>query len=319
MADNTYNDNKTVDTTDHTNPMTDVTDETEPATAHDVGIGGGLGAVGGAIVGALAGGPVGAVIGAIAGGAVSAGAVDVVDKRDHDYDRTAGTGYGAAGAGDATTTGYGAAGTGYGTAASPDNAAYAGTGYAGTGTPSYDTTAANTSAYATGADPASEPVSEYAPASDYDTLGYAPRDRDLTDTDAETMRLREEQLRANKQTVSAGEVHIHKDVVTETRSIDVPVTREELVIERHPVAGGQAVADDFDDDADQVIRVPLTSEQVTLEKNTVVTGEVSVGKRQVTETEHLTGEVRREEARIENKGGATVVDGDGATGTDGTF
>ena len=62
---------------------------TEPATKHDVGIGGGLGAVGGAIVGGLAGGPVGAVIGAIAGGAASAGAVDVVDKHDHDYARTA--------------------------------------------------------------------------------------------------------------------------------------------------------------------------------------------------------------------------------------
>ena len=62
--------------------------ETEPATKHDVTEGGVLGAVGGAIVGGLAGGPVGAVIGAIAGGAASAGAVDVVDKHDHDYDRT---------------------------------------------------------------------------------------------------------------------------------------------------------------------------------------------------------------------------------------
>ena len=60
----------------------------EPATAHDVKEGGAIGAVGGAVVGALAGGPVGAVIGAIAGGAASAGAVDVVDKHDHDFDST---------------------------------------------------------------------------------------------------------------------------------------------------------------------------------------------------------------------------------------
>lgn len=63
--------------------------ETEPATRHDVAEGGVLGAVGGAVVGMLAGGPVGAVIGAVVGGAASAGAVDVVDKHDHDYERTA--------------------------------------------------------------------------------------------------------------------------------------------------------------------------------------------------------------------------------------
>ena len=65
-------------------------DNTEPATKHDVTEGGTIGAVGGAIVGALAGGPVGAIIGAVAGGAASAGAVDVVDKHDNDYDRTVG-------------------------------------------------------------------------------------------------------------------------------------------------------------------------------------------------------------------------------------
>lgn len=61
---------------------------TEPATTHDVGTGAGIGAVGGAVVGALAGGPVGAIIGAVAGGAASAGAVDAVDKHDHDYVET---------------------------------------------------------------------------------------------------------------------------------------------------------------------------------------------------------------------------------------
>ena len=77
----------------HTNEVnTDAAHGTEPATGHDIGEGGALGAVGGAIVGGLAGGPIGALIGAVAGGLASAGAVSVVDKHDHDYDRTAGTG-----------------------------------------------------------------------------------------------------------------------------------------------------------------------------------------------------------------------------------
>lgn len=71
-----------------TDTNVDTRSNKEPATAHDINEGGAIGAVGGAIVGGLAGGPVGAVIGAIAGGVVSAGAVDVVDKHDNDYERT---------------------------------------------------------------------------------------------------------------------------------------------------------------------------------------------------------------------------------------
>ncbi|MBV9850423.1 MAG: hypothetical protein JO250_12175 [Armatimonadetes bacterium] len=79
-------DNPNLDTAKADNTLT--RHETEPATKHDVKEGGALGAVGGAVVGALAGGPVGAVIGAAAGGAASAGAVDVVDKHDDDFDKT---------------------------------------------------------------------------------------------------------------------------------------------------------------------------------------------------------------------------------------
>ncbi len=83
MADNYTNDDLNTTTTG-----TNLRSDKEPATTHDVTEGGILGAVGGAIVGGLAGGPIGAIIGAIAGGAASAGAVDVVDKHDHDYART---------------------------------------------------------------------------------------------------------------------------------------------------------------------------------------------------------------------------------------
>jgi len=64
------------------------TEGPEPATRHDVTEGGVIGALGGAIVGGFAGGPLGAVIGAVVGGAASAVAVDVVDRHDHDIDRT---------------------------------------------------------------------------------------------------------------------------------------------------------------------------------------------------------------------------------------
>lgn len=119
------------------------------------------------------------------------------------------------------------------------------------------------------------------------------------------IQLREEQLTARKQQVQAGEVRVHKDVVTETQTIDVPVTHEELVIERHPVTNATAsTAPIGQDSAD--IRVPLSREEATLEKQTVVREEVEVGKRSVTETQHLSDTVRREEARIENTGDVHV-------------
>ena len=50
-----------------------------------------------------------------------------------------------------------------------------------------------------------------------------------------TVQLREEELQARKRPVETGSVQLGKDVVEEQRSMDVPVTREEVFVERHPV------------------------------------------------------------------------------------
>ena len=52
--------------------------------------------------------------------------------------------------------------------------------------------------------------------------------------------------------------------------------------------------------ADQEIRIPVMEEQVTVEKTPVVREEVEIGKRTVTETQHLTGTVRHEELRVDD-------------------
>ncbi len=127
----------------------------------------------------------------------------------------------------------------------------------------------------------------------------------LADEGYQRIRLYAEQLSARKQTVRAGEVTLRKEVITEQKSIDVPVTHEEVVIERHAV-NRPATDADFQE---ETIRVPVMEEQVTTQKTAVVTGEVSIGKRQVTETEHLTGEVRHEELVVD-KTGDVAVEGD---------
>ncbi len=119
------------------------------------------------------------------------------------------------------------------------------------------------------------------------------------DQEGERIQLREEELRVSKKQVDAGEVRIRKDVVTEEKTLQVPVTREEAVIERHPATGRPATGSIKEGEE---IRVPLTEEEVRVEKRPVVKEEISVGKRKVQDTETVRDTVRREEARIEESG-----------------
>ena len=119
-------------------------------------------------------------------------------------------------------------------------------------------------------------------------------------TDQERLELREEQLDVDTRQVKAGEVRVRKDVVTEQRNIEVPVTREEVVIERRPVSGREA-SDQTIGEEDEV-RIPLMEEEVDVKKRAVVREEVSVGKRPVQETKNVSETVRREEARIDSEG-----------------
>jgi uncharacterized protein (TIGR02271 family) len=123
-------------------------------------------------------------------------------------------------------------------------------------------------------------------------------------TGGQTMRVHEEELRAVKQPVQAGEVKVRKEVHTEQKTVQVPVEREEVVIERHPV--GERPASAADIKPGQEIRIPVKEEQVRVEKQPVVKEEVTVGKRKVQDTEQVSGTVRKEEVKVEQKGDVDV-------------
>jgi len=114
------------------------------------------------------------------------------------------------------------------------------------------------------------------------------------------IQVREEELQAHKRRVETGAVRVRKEVVTEHRTIEVPVQREEMVIERR-VPTGEPIEE---------IRIPVREEEVTVEKRPVVTEEVTVGKRVVQGVERVGGEVRREEIRVEREGDVDIH-GDG--------
>jgi uncharacterized protein (TIGR02271 family) len=125
----------------------------------------------------------------------------------------------------------------------------------------------------------------------------------------QTMKVHEEELRAQKRPVKKGEVRVRKEVVTEHKTLDVPVTREEVVIERRPASGRRAAAAEL---RPEEIRVPVKEERVRVTKTPVVREEVRVGKRRVHGTERVGGTVRKERVKVEKKGDAPVRDRKGS-------
>ncbi len=139
-----------------------------------------------------------------------------------------------------------------------------------------------------------------------------------TGTDVDTdeqrrLRLREERLNIDKQAVQTGQVGLHKEVISEQKNIDVPVTHEEVYVER------RAVTDQVDDATPigegETINIPVSAEQVNVSKDTVTTGEVGIGKRVVEGTQRVSDTVRREEARIDQTGNVPIQDTTSTTNT----
>ena len=108
----------------------------------------------------------------------------------------------------------------------------------------------------------------------------------------------EERLTVDKSAEQAGSVHVGKHVVEERQSVDVPVQREEVTLERHSVDRPASDATMTDDSID----VPVYEERVDVDKEARVVEELEVGKRTVTDTEHVEDTVRREEFDIDESG-----------------
>jgi uncharacterized protein (TIGR02271 family) len=108
----------------------------------------------------------------------------------------------------------------------------------------------------------------------------------------------EEELTATVRPQEAGAVRIEKDVVTEQRTLDVPVTEERVRVERR-VVDRPVTAADADAFEETVIEVPLRRETVDVQKQARVAEEVVVSKEATQRTEHVSDTVRREEVVVD--------------------
>ncbi len=114
----------------------------------------------------------------------------------------------------------------------------------------------------------------------------------------------EEELTATVREQEAGAVRIEKRVVEEDRVLEVPVTDEEIRVERRIV--DRPVGADTQAFEEIVIDVPVTTEEVELQKQARVAEEIVVSKEEALRTERVTDTVRREEVYVDED--ATIID-----------
>ena len=110
-----------------------------------------------------------------------------------------------------------------------------------------------------------------------------------------TVPITEERLNAYKRE-STREATITKEPVTETKTIEVPVTHEEISVERRPASGSTTAERPVQSKTET--RVPLKQEELQVTKPPYVKEEVSVKKKPVTETRTVTDKVTSEKVKV---------------------
>lgn len=116
-----------------------------------------------------------------------------------------------------------------------------------------------------------------------------------TNNDGELIRS-EEQLNVNKERVATGEARLRKYVVTDTETVEVPVEREEVSVERTPINAEDAknYNGTISGDSEEA-SVTLHEERVNVNKETVPVEKINLKKDTVRDTETHTEELRKEQ------------------------
>lgn len=118
-------------------------------------------------------------------------------------------------------------------------------------------------------------------------------------TDARSMTRSEEQVDIGTEKVSTGKVRLRKYVVTENVTKTVPVTHEEVRVEREPISetdrGDHSAGGEIDDTGEDVAEVELSEDRIVVDKHTVPVEKVSMGTETVTEEQQVSEEVRKEQ------------------------
>src|SRR5690349_2103071 len=150
-------------------------------------------------------------------------------------------------------------------------------------------------------------TSGQAAAGGYGAPGAQGHDTSGPTTD-EAMTRSEERMRVGTASEETGRVRLRKYVVTETVTQQVPVSHEEVRLEREPITGsnlGQAM--DGPEISEEEHEVTLHAERPVVETEAVPVERVRLAKEQVTGEETVSGQVRKEHIETETDGDTGTI------------
>ena len=110
----------------------------------------------------------------------------------------------------------------------------------------------------------------------------------------------EEQLNVNKEKVASGRARLRKYVVEDTETVEVPVSREEVKVEREKLSpeeakklGNTRIGEEND--------VVLHEEQVNVDKETVPVEKINLNKETVTEKQKVSEDLKKERVEFQDE------------------
>lgn len=131
-----------------------------------------------------------------------------------------------------------------------------------------------------------------------DNINNNIEDAEQKESESESTRvpLIEEKLNVSKREVTYKEASLIKEPVTETKTVEVPLTYEELIIERRPPTEATTSQRELKPPVStrEEIKIPLKREEVEVKKEPYVKEEVIVKKRRTEERKTITEEVKSE-------------------------
>ena len=133
--------------------------------------------------------------------------------------------------------------------------------------------------------------------SDNDNANYVEENKvGLEESESARFPLAEEKLDVSKREVTYKEATLIKDPITETKTVEVPLMYEELIVESRPPTEATTSQHQLKPPVNtrEEIKIPLKREEVEVKKEPYIKEEVVLRKKRVTEKKTITEEVKGE-------------------------
>jgi uncharacterized protein (TIGR02271 family) len=137
----------------------------------------------------------------------------------------------------------------------------------------------------------------------HSTNGIEENQTKQEESESNHVPLIEENLNISKREVTYKEATLIKEPVTEMKTVEVPVTHEELIVERRPPTEATTSQDELKSPVTtkEEIKIPLKKEEIEVRKEPYVKEEIVIKKRRVAESKTITEEVKSDSYNNERR------------------